>query len=223
MNKFVLHFVKLTGWPIAHFYYRKKNYYEDKSVQGRKLNGAAVVVSNHTSVYDYPLTMFTFNRSTVRTLTAEVLFNRGKAFAWFLTAMGCVRVDRGNCDFSFLSTMSDCLAHGETCLVYPEGRLPTENDPAGELLEFKSSYVYLALTNNVPVIPVYTNGVYGKQKRKKHDVARIIIGKPIFLNDLYDSALSEEQNIAVLNAYVKQRVEQLGKLLRQKQNEQKKK
>ena len=79
-------FVKLTGLPAALLVFRTKVYYEDKAAQGRHIKGAAVLVSNHTSVFDYAVYLFVFFTRTLRTLMAEVLFEkatRGKAMHGF--------------------------------------------------------------------------------------------------------------------------------------------
>ena len=76
-------FVKLTGLPAALLVFRTKVYYENKAAQGRRIKGAAVLVSNHTSVFDYAVYLFVFFTRTLRTLMAEVLFEK-KLLALFL-------------------------------------------------------------------------------------------------------------------------------------------
>ena len=221
MNKFVLGFVKLTGLPLEHFYFRKKIYYEDKSVQSRKIKGGALIVSNHYSVYDYPLIMFTFFGRTVRPLVAEVIYQKSKFMARFMKDLGAIRVDRDSYDFSFMSQMVKCLSSKQVGLVFPESRIGEESEKADGMLPFKPSFVYMALEAGVPIIPVYTNGVYGKDKRKKHDRARIIIGKPIHLAELYDDNLDEKQNIDYLCNYTREYIKSLGNQLEQKTKENK--
>lgn len=213
MNRLILWFVKLTGLPIQYFYFRKKIYYEDKSVQRRKIKGGALVVSNHCSVYDYPLIMFTFFGRTVRPLVAEVIYQKGKFMSRFMKRLGAIRVDRDSYDFSFMSAMIKCLENKQVGLVFPESRIGEAHEKIDGMLEFKPSFVYMALEANVPIIPVYTNGVYGKDKRKKHDRARIVIGKPIRLNELYDASKTEKENINDLCDYVREYVKNLGQLL----------
>ena len=53
MNKFVSSFVKLTGYPAVLAIFRTKYIYEDRSVQSRRIKGAAIIASNHTSVFDF--------------------------------------------------------------------------------------------------------------------------------------------------------------------------
>lgn len=214
MNKVLTWFVKITGLPLQYFYFHKKIYYEDKKHTNRKIKGGALIVSNHTSIYDYPLVMYTFFKRTIHTLVAEVIYEKGSFMSKFITALGAIKVDRKSYDFGFMYEMIDVLNANKVGLVFPESRLPTEKDEPGQLLEFKPSYVYLALQTGAPIIPVYTNGVYGKLKRKKKDRARIIIGKKFYINDLYDSNKTEKENIEFINEYIKNKIKNLGEQLK---------
>lgn len=214
MNKVLTWFVKITGLPLQYFYFHKKIYYEDKKHTNRKIEGGALIVSNHTSIYDYPLVMYTFFKRTIHTLVAEVIYEKGSFMSKFITGLGAIKVDRKSYDFGFMYEMIDVLNANKVGLVFPESRLPTEKDEPGQLLEFKPSYVYLALQTGAPIIPVYTNGVYGKLKRKKKDRARIIIGKKFYINDLYDSNKSEKENIEFINEYIKNKIKNLGEQLK---------
>ena len=211
MNKVLTWFVKLTGLPVQYFYFRKKIYFEDKKHTSRKIKGGALIVSNHTSVYDYPLVMYTFFKRTIHTLVAEVIY-KSSFMSNLMTGLGAIKVDRNSYNFGFMYEMIEVLNNNKVGLVFPESRLPKEEE-IGELLDFKPSYVYLALQTGAPIIPVYTNGVYGKQKRIKKDRARIIIGKKFYINDLYDSNKSEKENIAFINDYVKNKIKSLGEQL----------
>ena len=214
MNKFVTGFVKVTGLPVQYFYFRKKIYYEDKKHTSKKIKGGALIVSNHTSVYDYPLIMYTFFGRVIHTLVAEVIYKKSSFMNKFMNDLGAIRVDRDTYNFNFMYKMIEILNDNKVGLVFPESRLPTENDEPGKLLEFKPSYVYLALQCGVPIIPVYTNGVYGhKMRKEKKDRARIIIGKKFYINDLYDSSKTEKENIEFINDYVKNKIVNLGEQL----------
>lgn len=216
MNKPFTWFIKITSAPIASGYFRKKVYYENDDKKLKKIKGAALIVSNHTSVYDYPLIMYTFFNRTIRTLIASTTYNMHPMLRKLLKRTGGIPVDRENFDFSFITEMSRHLKKGQLGLVFPESRLHTEKEDKNKLLEFKPSYVYLALINNVPIIPVYTNGIYGKLKKKYKDRARIIIGKPIYCSQLIDRAKSEKENIKYINDYVFNKVKNLKALLTNK-------
>ena len=215
MNRLILWFVKLTGLPLQYIYYRKKIYYEDPTNQRRRIKGGALIVSNHTSVYDYPLVMYTFFKRTVRPLVAEVMFNKGKFMTRLITHMGAIRVDRDTYDFSFMSTMIKCLENKQVGLVFPEARIGKDDEKLDGMLDFKPSFVYMALEAGVPIIPVYTNGIYGNAKKSKHDRARIMIGKQIHLDELYDATKSEKDNIDYLCNYVRDYIKHLQNLLKE--------
>ena len=215
MSRVLNWFVKITGFPLEFFFYRKKIYYEDKGHTNRIIKGAAIVISNHTDIYDYPLMMYTFLSRNIHVLVAEVTYDKNAFMKWFLKGLGAIRVDRNNHDFAFMSEVNDLLHKNKVVLIYPESRLPLEEE-RGTLLEFKPSYIYSALESGAPIIPVYTTGVYGKEKRKKKDRARLIIGKKIFVNDLYDSNKSEKENIEFINDYIKNKIISLKNLLEEK-------
>ena len=41
-------FLKITAWLPQRIVFNTKVYYQDKSVQGRHIKGAAIIASNHT-------------------------------------------------------------------------------------------------------------------------------------------------------------------------------
>lgn len=192
-------FVKITGWIPALFYFRKKvTYINGKKV---KFKGKMLILSNHKALMDYPLYMYTFSSKTLRTLTAEVIYNKGKLMAWFLKKLGCIRVDRDTYNFSFLEQTVDVLNKGGCVLMFPEAKLPKDE----KMQEFKPSFVYIALESKSPILPVYTNGKYGKKER-----AKVVVGEPIYLHELYDSNKSEKENITCLSEYVRNYISKLG-------------
>ena len=215
MGSFLNWFVKITGFPGEVVFYRKKIYYEDKKASNRKIKGGALIISNHTDIYDYPLMMYTFPGRNLHVLVAEVTYDLNGFMKWLLKGLGAIRVDRNSHDFVFMSQTTDLLKKGKACLIYPESRIPEEYE-RDHLLEFKPSYIYSALESGAPIIPVYANGIYGKQKKIKKDRARVMIGKRIFVQDLYDSSKSEKENIGYINDYVKNRIIELKALLEKK-------
>ena len=59
-------FVKITGWPVQWLCFRTRVLYEDPAAQRRHIRSAAIVVSNHRSIYDYAVLMFVFWTRTLR-------------------------------------------------------------------------------------------------------------------------------------------------------------
>lgn len=205
MIRFFNFFVKVTGWLVQKIVFRTKIYYEDKKVQSRKIKGAAIIASNHTSVWDYCIFVFVFLFRTLRYQMAEVLFKK-KVLGLFLKLMGGIYVNRDTHDFSFIDKSNDLLNKGWVVGCFPESRLPLPNEERP--LEFKVSTIYLALQSGVEIIPLYTNGVYFKKAR-----ARVMIGTPFNARDYVDDSLSEKENVERITKLLRERITQLGKKL----------
>ena len=197
-------FVRITGWIVQKICFRTKIYYEDKSLQSRKIKGNAIIVSNHTSVYDYAVYLFVFYR-ILRYQMAEILYKR-KGLKLFLRMMGGIYVNRNTHDLSFLDKSNEILNKGGVVGVFPESRIPKPEEERP--LEFKQSVIVLALQSKAPIIPVATNGSYFKKKR-----ARVIIGKPFNAFDYYNVSLSEKENVANITSILRERIIELKGLL----------
>lgn len=215
MNYFVVWFTKITGLPVQWLFFRKKIYYEDKNSQNRKIKGGALIISNHTSVYDYALIMFTFISRNITVLIAKSTLVLNKFLKSFMPKMGSICVDRKSYDFSFMTSAESKLNRNKTVLIFPEGRLPLPEEKENDLLEFKPSFVYIALNSNKPIIPVYTNGEYGFKNIFTKKRAKIIIGKKIYAHELIDKTKTESENIEYICNYVRDYIKQLkDKLLK---------
>lgn len=205
MIRFWNAFVKITGWPAQLVCFRTKVTYEDKAKQGRRIRGSAIIVSNHTSVFDYAVMLFVFFGRTLRYQMAELLFDK-KFLGPLLKSLGGIYVDRNGSNLGFMQQSIDILRKGGIVGVFPEGRLPK----AGETppIEFRPGAAFLALTTGVKVIPVYTNGSYFCKKR-----ARVVIGAPLDPRALADPALSEKENIDRFTQEMRRKIIQLGETL----------
>jgi len=198
-------FVKITAYPVQKAVFRTKVYYEDKRVQRRHIKGKAIVISNHTSVWDYAIYLFVFFTRTFRCQMAEVLFEK-QPLGLFLKMMGGIFVNRNAFDFGFVSKSQEILDKGGVVGIFPESRLPLKNEKRP--LEFKPSAAYLALLSGAPVIPVFTNGKYFTRQR-----ARVIIGTPIDAQALTDSKLSEKENLAAVTKALRDKIIDLERQL----------
>lgn len=201
-------FVKITGWPAQLLVFRTKIKYEDKSVQSRRIKGPAIIVSNHTAVYDYACMLFVFFSRTLRYQMAEVLFEK-KLLGPFLKRLGGIYINRNANDLSFMSESERILEKGGVVGIFPEGRLPLKDETP--LIAFKPGAAYLALASGVKVIPVYTNGAYFSLRR-----ARVVIGRPIDPKEFDDRGLSERENIERLTNAMRERIIELRELLDEK-------
>ena len=198
-------FVKITGYPVQKAVFRTKVYYEDKKIQSRHINGPAILISNHTSVWDYAVFLFVFFFRTLRTQMAEVLF-RKRLLGLFLRMMGGIRVDRDSMQFGFMGKSQSVLEKHGVVQIFPEGRLPKNGEERP--LPFKPGTAYLSLMNNIPIIPVYTNGAYFCKKR-----ARVIIGTPVYARDYVDDSLTEKENLEKISAALREKIIRLERQL----------
>ena len=198
-------FVKITAWPVQFVCFRTKVYYEDKKTQGRHIKGPAIIISNHTSIFDYAVYLFVFFTRTLRFQMAEVLFKK-KLLGTFLKMLGGIYVDRTGYDFGFIAKSEDILRRGGVVGIFPESRLPLPGEERP--LEFKPSAALIALSSGVPVIPVVTNGSYFNRRR-----ARVLIGRPMDLSEYSDPALGEKEDLAAVSEKLRCRIIELEKLL----------
>ena len=209
-------FVKVTGFIPQLFIFRLKVHYEDKSVQNRYIKGGAIIASNHHTLIDFAVLLFTFWTRTLRCLMAEVLYKKNFLMTGLIKALGGIKVNRDVHDFTFLGKSSDILRKGGVIEIYPEARLAGKDEE--KPLPFKPSVIYLALSTGAPIIPFYTNGKYFSRER-----TRVIIGKPVFVREWYDDALDEKTNIDNMCKKLREYVIELGKELERQKAEEKKK
>lgn len=213
MIRFFNNFTKVTGFLIWKIVFRPHIFYEDKNIQSRKIKGSAIIISNHTSVYDFQQYLFVFFGRTLRFQVAEIQFEK-KLLGWFLRNLGEIYVNRKTHNFSFMAKSENILRHGGVVGIFPESRipLPEEEKP----LPFKSSAAYLALSSQAPVIPVYTDGEYYSRKP-----SHVMIGVPMYADDFADDSLSDRENIERVTEAMRNKIIELGEMLNERKKESK--
>ena len=192
MKEFLRWFGILTGYPMYLVYFKRKTYYEDKSVQGRRIKGGALIVSNHYHVFDYIVNalLFPFRKLYV-VLKSDIYSN--KFLAWGMSIFGGIRSDRDTMGMKFIDESVEHLRKGRLVQIFPEAYI-TET---GEMRDFKTGYLMIAQRADKPIIPVITDGNYGLFRR-----VHVIIGKPIFLSDYCTSANPDREQLKELNRIV---------------------
>lgn len=198
-------FVKITGWPAQFLCFRTKILYEDRRVQGRHIKGSAILLSNHTSIFDYAVYLFVFFTRTLRFLMAEVLFEK-PGLSRLLRCLGGIRVDRNTHDFGFMPKSLEILERGGVVGIFPESRLPLPGEERP--LPFKVSAAYLALSSGAKIVPVVTNGSYFCRKR-----ARVLIGKPILASDLLPEDADETESLRIVSERLREHIIALENML----------
>lgn len=208
VSKFILGFVKLTGVLPALLFLKPKVYLES-NMASRKLPKRAILMSNHTSLLDFVLYLVLFPFRTIHFLMAEVLFNKGKVFGWFLYKIGGIFVNRDACDFSFVDTSLEVLSKKGIVGIFPQGRLPVDGKP----FPFKPGIVLVALNTDAPIIPMYTDGNYSLTKR-----AHVMIGEPIYISDYTSSGKASDEDIQRLTKILEEKNYELKAKLEERLN-----
>ncbi|MCF0143376.1 MAG: 1-acyl-sn-glycerol-3-phosphate acyltransferase [Parasporobacterium sp.] len=203
MNKFVLFFTKITGFPMAKLFFKWKVIYRDRAVQDKKLKDGVILMSNHKALLDFVLYLNLFFRAPVHFLMAEVLFNKNAAFSWLLYKLGGIRVNRETYDFSFIEESVQILKKGGIMGIFPEGQLPR----GGKMSRFTPSLVMIALASGADIVPVYTDGNYGIGKR-----ATVVIGTPFKLKELCPKDHPEKEDISRCNELCLEKILELQEL-----------
>ncbi len=216
MSKAFCWFTKITGWLPYVLINRPKYYYEDKKVQSRKIRGKAIVMPNHHSVWDFGTMLFAFPSRNLHCLVAELIYDKGKVMHFFMKALGSIRVERNDLDFTFLDEANKVLQKKGVIEFYPEARLAAEGEE--KPLPFKTSLAYLALLSGAPVIPVVTNGGIWKGKRM-----RVLIGKPIDVQPLCEKDKDERENIQLITDKLREKIIELNNELEKRTKAEKEK
>ena len=184
------------GYPFEWFVFRRKVYYEDKSVQKRFIKGGALIISNHYNPWDFVAEVFQVFPRKLYVVCSEHGFTT--PFRRFgMRFWGGIQADRPSKDMSFVKTSIELIKKGKLVLIFPEGH----NTPDGTIKEFYPSYLSIAYKSGRPIIPIVTDGNFWPDKR-----LRVIVGKPIYLRELMEDP----------ERYTKAEIERLNKTVRDK-------
>jgi len=153
-----------------------------------------VVVSNHQSNLD-PMAYLRALPLSLRVLAMRELFQiplLGRA----MRTAGMIEVDRDSPDFRQIDqAAARSLAAGHSVLVYPEGTA----SPDGTIGAFKDGAFIIAVTCQVPILPVAIHGtgrIWPPGRRAIHSgQVRIVAGRPLQTSRLshHDLARLREQ------------------------------
>ena len=153
---------------------RPKKMYESKAAK-KPIRGGAVLVSNHTNIFDPIIMLCAFWYRHVHTIAMKELFNK-KFPRWFFRNMLCIPVDRQNFNMNTYRAAVDVLLDKKPLCIFPEGGINLDET---SINAFKSGAVFMALKGNAPIVPVYI-----APRKKWYSRAIIVVGEPIDLNAL---------------------------------------
>lgn len=129
------------------------------------LQRPAIFTANHSSHLDAPLILCSlppaWRRRTLVTAAADYFFDAWWRATGTALAFGTVPLDRRATTASSSSTPRQLLDAGWNLLIFPEGT----RSPDGQLGAFKSGTARLAISAEVPVIPIGLRGAYAAMPR----------------------------------------------------------
>jgi len=164
--------------------------------------GPVVVISNHLSLWD-PLVVGSAVKRKVYFMAKEELF-RYPFVGSIIRSWGAFPVKRGHTDRKALKNAMEVLRNGHVLGIFPEGTRST----SGELQDFKSGAVALAVKFNAPILPVGLTGTKNIFSKGRFHSFQVNIGKPI-PTEKYASGRPKPEIIDELNRKVWEEVAKL--------------
>ena len=192
-------FALILCHPFVFMYFKTKVYYEDKAVQGRKIRGGALIVSNHFNHNDFAQNMFVLCPHKLCVVAGEIAFSN-PLIRFGMKFWGGIEANRVTKDKSFVTKSVEEIKKGNLVQIFPEAH----NTPDGKIHPFYKSYLAIPLESRAPIVPIVTDGNYGIFKR-----ARIIIGKPINVWDYIEGDTYTREDFTKLNDIVFNKVLEL--------------
>ena len=115
-----------------------------------------VIISNHQSILDVLLLSCLKMRFK---WISKIENNKLPFIGWYLKMAGYITVDRGNSESKeeMLEKSSQCLKDGTSVMIFPEGTRSVDR----EIGFFKRGAFQLAISANVPILPVLVDGTGG--------------------------------------------------------------
>lgn len=147
--------------------------------------GPIIIAGNHVSYVDGLLlcVLQTKYRHPTHFLIKKEMYDASPFLGWVFNMIGSVPVERGTADRRMIADCEKLLRAGDSLGIFPEGRR-VRDKAEGELGEALSGIAFLAIRNNVPVVPA---GIVGTSEIMKHlpRLPRVYvrIGKPLYPED----------------------------------------
>ncbi|MEG0692484.1 MAG: 1-acyl-sn-glycerol-3-phosphate acyltransferase, partial [Oscillospiraceae bacterium] len=130
---------------------------EVKGLENLPENNGYIICPNHQSNFDFLWVTTKFRKSQFQKLgcmAKKELFNKSLASKMLSRVCGMIPVDRDNHNSQSVALCKQKLKEGWNFLIYPEGTRTKD----GEIGEFKKGAAMIAVSENVPVVPVKIKG-----------------------------------------------------------------
>ena len=182
-------FVRVTGAIPTLLWYRPKITYENKAAK-KKVRGGALVMCNHNCFFDPVYLMIALWYRRHHIICNQEFYNT-KA-KWFLEHVLCIPIDIENTGFQTMKVINEHLTGGEIVSIFPEGHI---NDGSGEMRQFKSGMVLMAMRAKVPIVPVYI-----REHKPRSSRLKIVVGEAVDINEMFDGrpSMSDIENVTAM-------------------------
>jgi len=174
-------------WVIS----RHVNHYcRPLTVEGRArlagVKGPALIIANHASHFDTPVALSALPErirgKTAVAAAADRFYRHDKRGWWYSLYFNTFPIERLGGGSATLEYPLSLLRRGWSVLIYPEGT----RSRTGELGSFHHGVALMAMKMNVPVIPIYTEGLRDMmppgQRSPRPAAAHVRIGAPVWLD-----------------------------------------
>lgn len=152
-----------------------------KGSENIPIEGIIVLCSNHISNLD-PIILAIAVSRPISFMAKKELFEN-KVIGKLIHKLGAFPVDRKGADISAIRSSLKVLKKEKILGIFPEGTRVDEMD----LSSAKPGISLISIKGKSSVIPVYIHSKY-----KLFSTVKVIIGKPIYLDDYFDKKLSTE-------------------------------
>jgi len=137
-----------------------------------KIDGAAMVCSNHSAMVDPFQIALAFGNDTYIHVIAKIEIFRIPVIRTILWKLGMICVDRSINDISSVKASLGYLKIGEKVVIFPEGTRSSEYDANNA----KSGAVKMAERAGVPIFPVFLS-----RKKPFFKKSKVVFGKPYLI------------------------------------------
>lgn len=186
MGKLLYHIARLLVAVVVTVLYPMR-------VEGREylrtIKAPFIAFANHISGLDPLFMAYILLPHKTHFFAKEELLS-GKYKRWALVHLGAIPVKRGSADIQAVKKAASVLEQGDLFAIFPEGTRNRKLD--GELQQFRSGVGLIALRSEVPVVPIRLMNDSGFKIFRR---ARIKIGPPVDLQDIYAQKRINSENI----------------------------
>lgn len=181
-----------------------------KNAENMPKENGFIICPNHVSYIDYLFVSMAFNKERFKKLCCmarDNIFRNDPLSKKLVKVAGMVPIDRGGMNVSSMNSLKQKLKDGWCVLIHPEGTRSED----GIFRTIKSGASVLAIDAEVPIVPVYINGVYeifpkGKKlpklynrKNKGKYKVDVVFGEAISTDGKTTEEVTAELQNAILN------------------------